>query len=94
MSRKKPIIIAYDISKNKIRGKVFRILKEWRIGGQKSVHECWLTKRQAEELFLQISELLNMATDTLLMVWLANHRRVLHRGLGKDSINNRIRLLR
>ena len=47
------VIVAYDISKNKVRAKIHKILKEWRLGGQKSVHECRLTKRQAEELFLE-----------------------------------------
>lgn len=88
MRTHKPVIVAYDISKNKSRARVFRILKEWRLGGQKSVHECRLKTHQAEELFLQLAEHLDKDTDSLLMAWLEPHRKVLHRGLGNDDINS------
>ncbi len=91
MSTSRPIVVAYDISKNKIRYKIHKILKEWRLGGQKSVHECRLKMRQAEELFLQLSEPLDKKTDRLLMVWLEIHRSVLYRGVGKDSISYKLR---
>ena len=83
MSIPRPIVVAYDISKNKIRAKIYKILKEWRLGGQKSVHE-------AEELFLQLSEPLDKKTDRLLMVWLETHRPVLYRGIGKNSISRKL----
>jgi len=82
---RKPIIVAYDISNNKVRSKALKIVKEWRLDGQKSVHECRLKMREAEELFLQLSEPLNLETDSLLMIWLETHRPVLHWGLGRDT---------
>ncbi|QTA90420.1 CRISPR-associated endonuclease Cas2 [Desulfonema magnum] len=88
---KKSVIVAYDISDNKARGRVFRIMKSWRVGGQKSVHECRLTLREAEELYLQIAEHLNEKTDSLLMVWLQPYRKVLHRGLGNGDISSKVR---
>lgn len=75
-------MVAYDISDNKNRAKIFRILKEWKLGGQKSVHECHLTGQQAEELFLQLSEKVNTKTDNLLMIWIEHRRKILTRGLG------------
>ena len=56
MTPNKTIIVAYDISKKKTRTRVLKVVKSWKLGGQKSVHECRLTLRQAEELFLQLSE--------------------------------------
>ena len=91
---RQPIIIAYDISDHKARAKVFNIMKSWRIDGQKSVHECCLKQREAEELFLQIAEYLNRATDSLLMVWLEPRRNVLHRGLGNGDIRNKLRYVK
>jgi len=88
--RKKPIVVAYDICCNKVRTKIYKTLKEWRIGGQKSVHECRLSKGQAEELFLQLSEPLSNETDCLLMAWLEPHRGILYRGLGRDDINRKL----
>lgn len=90
---KKPIIFAYDITENKSRYRVFKIMKSWRIGGQKSVHECRLNINEVKELFLQIVEHLAEKTDSLLVVWLEPHRRILHRGLGNSDINSKVRHL-
>ncbi len=76
----KPMVIAYDISSPKRRRKVRKILYRWRFDGQKSVHECRLTTKQAEELLLQIGPLLNPATDCLLMAWVDATREVLYGG--------------
>ncbi len=84
----RPLLFAYDISKDKTRRRVFKILKQWRIGGQKSVHECRLKKAQAEELYLQLNEKLDQATDSLMLAWLETHRKVLCRGIGMDSITD------
>jgi len=81
-NRPAPVVVAYDISDNKNRAKVFRILKEWKLDGQKSVHECQLTGSQAEELFLQLSEKVNTKTDNLLMIWVEHRRNILTRGIG------------
>ena len=86
MKPPRPIIVAYDISDNKTRRRIFKILREWRLDGQKSVCDCRLTRREAEELFLQLSEPLDKKTDSLVMVWLEPHRKVLWRGLGKTGI--------
>ena len=37
-------VIAYDVSANSTRRRVFRILKDWKIDGQKSLVECRLRK--------------------------------------------------
>ncbi|MBT6339967.1 MAG: CRISPR-associated endonuclease Cas2 [Desulfobacula sp.] len=92
--KKRPIIVAYDISRNKIRTRVRKILKEWRLDNQKSLYECRLTNRQAEELFLQLSENLDHKTDKLLMAWLEPHRNLLYRGIGRDRINKKLWVFR
>ena len=81
----RPIIVAYDISKDRTRSKVFKILKEWRLDGQKSVHECRLDRRKAEELFLQLGTAIDTKTDNLLMAWVNTRRKVLVRGCGKGD---------
>ncbi len=72
--RRKPAVIAYDISSNKRRGKVFRCLKSWSLDAQYSVFECDLTWQQAEELFLQLTEYIDQDEDTLMLAWLDNKR--------------------
>ncbi|MFD2230682.1 CRISPR-associated endonuclease Cas2 [Alkalimarinus sediminis] len=63
-------VIAYDISLNRKRAKVHQILKDWRIDGQKSVAECFLTQKQADELCAQLLEHIDEKTDRLALVWL------------------------
>jgi len=77
--RRKPVVIAYDISSNRRRRKIFRILKQWRLDAQYSVFECSLTRAEAVELFLQLSDILNPDTDSLLLAWLDRSRKA--RGL-------------
>lgn len=85
MAKSRPIVVAYDISGNKNRAKVRKILKEWNLSNQKSVYECRLTQAQAEELFLQLSNEINLETDNLIMAWLEPERKILSIGLGKRS---------
>jgi len=85
MAKSSPIVIAYDISKNKIRARVRNILKEWNLSNQKSVYECRLTRPQAEELFLQLSHEIEPDTDNILMAWVTPGRKILSRGLGRRT---------
>lgn len=85
MAISRPIVVAYDISENKKRAAVRKILKEWNLGNQKSVYECRLTQAQAEELFLQLSHAIDTQTDNLIMAWVEPRRKILTRGLGRHS---------
>lgn len=67
-----PAVISYDISDNKSRRKVARLLEAWRIDGQYSVAECLLSHKEANELVLQITEHLDESTDSLLLAWLTS----------------------
>ncbi len=85
MEKRQAIVIAYDISRNKIRARVRKILRDWRIGGQKSVSECKLSGAEAEELFLQLSHEIDLKTDNLLMIRVEPQRKILGRGIGRKT---------
>ncbi len=85
MALSRPIVVAYDISVNKKRAAVRKILKEWNLDNQKSVYECRLTQTQAEELFLQLSHEIDTKTDNLIMAWVEPRRKILTRGLGRHT---------
>lgn len=87
----RPCVIAYDIACNRTRRRVLRVLREWRLDGQKSVHECRLTPAQAEELFIQIAELIDPASDRLLLSWVQPRRRGAARGQGRVLQVRRLR---
>lgn len=72
--RRRPVVIAYDISSDKRRRQVFRCLKSWSLDCQYSVFECMLSASEAEELFLQLTALINQQEDTLMLAWLDKKR--------------------
>lgn len=82
MSRS-PVIIAYDISADQTRRRIYKILLEWRLDGQKSVHECVLSAAEAQELFIQLGQAIDPATDRLLLAWVAPRRPLFARGAGR-----------
>ncbi len=69
--RRKPAIIAYDICCNKRRRKIYRCLLAWQLDCQYSVFECNLTVKEAEELFIQLSAIIDESEDSLLLAWLS-----------------------
>jgi len=68
---RRPAVIAYDICCNKRRRRVYRCLLAWQLDCQYSVFECNLTVREAEELFIQLTHLIDEAEDSLLLAWLS-----------------------
>ncbi|WP_295888530.1 CRISPR-associated endonuclease Cas2 [uncultured Thiohalocapsa sp.] len=78
-------VIAYDIASNRTRRAVLKVLREWRLDGQKSVHECLLSDAEAAELFIQLGEQIDPDTDRLLLAWLPPRRGMHARGLGRTD---------
>lgn len=67
---RKPAVIAYDIVSNKRRRRVARCLRTWRLDGQYSLFECRLTAAEADELFMQLVELIDAEEDALMLAWM------------------------
>lgn len=72
--KRRNALIAYDISSNQRRRKVYRCLQAWRLSSQYSVFECSLSAPEARELFTQLTEFINPDTDKLCLVWLDANR--------------------
>lgn len=70
--KRKSAVIAYDISCDKRRAKVFRCLQKWKLDAQYSLFECLLSDKEAEELFLQLTALIDTSEDALMLAWLDN----------------------
>lgn len=89
--QRRPAVIAYDIAHPLRRRRVYKRLMQWRIDGQKSVHECLLAPKEAEELYLQLGELIDPERDRLLLIWLTPGAPVEARGSGSaDSLFRRM----
>ncbi|ANJ66669.1 hypothetical protein A9404_04095 [Halothiobacillus diazotrophicus] len=68
--KRRPALICYDIRDAAIRRRALRLLLGWRVDGQKSVHECRLTHREAQQLFSELCALIDPRTDHVLMTWI------------------------
>ncbi len=68
------MIIAYDITDNKRRRRLFRCLQKWKLDAQYSVFECMLTDAEARELFVQLTSLIDRQEDSLLLTRLDPQR--------------------
>ncbi len=72
--RRRAAVIAYDIVSDKRRRRVFRCLQGWKLDSQYSLFECQLGQREAEELFIQLTALIDENEDSLLLAWLDGGR--------------------
>lgn len=65
---KVPYLFAYDISEPRNARQVLKCLKRWRVDGQLSVHETWITTEQAEDIAAELLEYVDANTDSLILV--------------------------
>lgn len=57
-------MIAYDISSNRKRGRLHRLLKEFGLNTQKSVFECDIDEAGLSRLVANVKELVDPETDS------------------------------
>lgn len=74
--QRRTAVIVYDIACNRRRYQVHRVLKAWGLPLQKSVFECQLDQHNATRLFQQLTQLLDVQEDSLLLTWLDQQRPV------------------
>jgi CRISPR-associated protein Cas2 len=56
---RQPYIAAYDITRNSLRRAALRLLRAYATGGQKSVHEVWLTPAEKRAVLGGMEEILD-----------------------------------
>lgn len=61
-------LVAYDISQPKRLAKTTRYLSAWRVAGQKSVPEIWVTPAELRTIQRELAQLLDDKTDRLEIV--------------------------
>ena len=83
--KRQAAIIAYDIVSNRRRRRLRRCLQAWRLDGQYSVFECRLNQQEAEELFLQLTSMIDENEDSLMLAWVKDPKQA-HLLVGKGSI--------
>lgn len=80
--KRRPAVIAYDIHDAKSRKQALHLVRGWRVDGQKSVHECWLSSEEARVLFAKLCALIDPQSDHVLLAWVNQSEMPLGLGAG------------
>ncbi len=68
MTERRLYLVAYDIVEPRRRARALKACKAHGLGGQKSVHECWLSASERRELERALRRIFEPKTDRLLFV--------------------------
>ncbi len=61
-------LIGYDIASARRRSRALKAVKGHAIGGQKSLHECWLTAGELQQAMATLRGLIDPAEDRVVFV--------------------------
>lgn len=75
-------IASYDVANAKRLKTALHVTRRYATGGQKSVHEVWLTAAEKGELLLEMALLLEPSEDSFLLVRLDPRQTVYTLGVG------------
>ena len=82
MKQRQLYLAAYDVACPKRLVAALKILRAYATGGQKSVHEIYLTAAERTALMEDMSALLDLDTDRFLLLRLDPRSQVLTKGQG------------
>jgi CRISPR-associated protein Cas2 len=68
MVDRKLYVLGYDITEDNRRARALKACKGHGLGGQKSVHECLLTKREQRELEARLRRTIDQGGDRLMVL--------------------------
>lgn len=68
MSKRSLWLVAYDVRCPRRLAVVLDLVKAWSTGGQKSVHECWLTPTEFRSLHARLCGAIALGEDNLMFV--------------------------
>ena len=65
---RKLYLAAYDVSQSSRRASLLKLVREYAVGGQKSVHEVYLTADERADLIRVVATVIDHATDKFLLL--------------------------
>lgn len=68
MPRRLLHLVCYDVRCPRRLARTLAVVKTWSTGGQRSVHECWLTARELAELERELVAVIDRREDSVLIV--------------------------
>ncbi|HEB77099.1 MAG TPA: CRISPR-associated endonuclease Cas2 [Methylothermaceae bacterium] len=78
--QRKLYLVAYDVREPKRLRAALHVTRRFATGGQKSVHECWLTDAEKGRLISDLAQVLDEGVDSLLIVRLDPRQTVITLG--------------
>ncbi|MCL1824430.1 MAG: CRISPR-associated endonuclease Cas2 [Betaproteobacteria bacterium] len=61
-------LVAYDISNPKRLARACRYFKSWRVAGQKSVPEIWVTPAELQTIRADLDQLIDLDSDRIQLI--------------------------
>jgi CRISPR-associated protein Cas2 len=58
-------LIAYDIADPKRLTRVHKLLNGWKVSGQKSFYECWMTPGERAQVMREVADLIEPGEDRI-----------------------------
>lgn len=80
-------LACYDIRDDRRRTGALKLLRGFATGGQKSVHEVWLTEAEKRGVLDQIVWLIDPETDRFFLLRLDPRQRTLVLGVGEAPVD-------
>lgn len=87
MNNKQLHLVCYDVSDDKRLYHALKITRDYALGGQKSVHECWLSPAEKQELCERLERILEPEEDSLMIIRLDPRQQALAMGRGSIPEN-------
>ena len=87
MTQRDLYLAAYDIVRNRRRRAALALVRAYATGGQKSVHEVFLTTSERHELLHEMSLILDEETDRFLLLRLDPRARCYALGIANAPID-------
>ena len=76
MSERDFYLAAYDVGHDRRRAAALKLARGYATGGQRSVHECFLTPTERGELLLNLADVLDEEGDRLVLLRLDPRARI------------------
>ena len=87
MKARNLFLIAYDISRNRTRSAALKICRQYATGGQKSLHECWLSPAEHADLLADLALIIDPDTDRITSIGLDGRQSVHTLGRGVSPLD-------
>lgn len=80
-------LAAYDVAAPRRLRAALELVKGYSTGGQKSVHECFLTEGERARLLLDVAQVLDEEEDSFILLRLDPRARVLTLGRAREPVD-------